>query len=374
MDLIVTSGGLGPTEDDRTAEIVGTFQGRDMVLDAETEATIATILRRLRRRWSGLDEAAILAANRKQAVVPVGAEILDPVGTAPGLVVPPSGDAGPVVVVLPGPPRELQAMWPAVLDSPLFRAVQSDATTYRTQMLRLFGIPESEIASTLRAARDAQIDLDALEITTCLRRGEIEVVTRWEPPQQPVYDAFAGFVRERHADTLFSDDGRTIDEIVAGLLHESGRTVATCESCTGGLLGGRLTELAGSSDYYPGGFVTYANEAKTALAGVPAELIERVGAVSGEVAEAMADGVRQALGATIGIGVTGVAGPGGGSEEKPVGTVWFCVSDADGRLTRRALLPGNRSDIRDRATTVALHLLRRLLLEERDDPAAQATA
>jgi nicotinamide-nucleotide amidase len=265
-------------------------------------------------------------------------------------------------------------MWPAVLDSPLFRAVQAGGTSYRTQMLRLFGIPESEIAATLRAARDAQIDLDALEITTCLRRGEIEVVTRWEPPQQPVYDAFADYVRERHADTLFSDDGRTIDEIVAALLRESGQTVATCESCTGGLLGGRLTELAGSSDYYPGGFVTYANEAKTALAGVPAELIERVGAVSGEVAEAMADGVRRALGATIGIGVTGVAGPGGGTDEKPVGTVWFCVSDADGRLTRRALLPGNRSDIRDRATTVALHLLRRLLLDERDDPAAQATA
>jgi nicotinamide-nucleotide amidase len=374
LDLVITSGGLGPTEDDRTAEIVGGFQGREMVLDAETEAKIATILRRLRRRWSGLDEAAILAANRKQAVVPVGAEILDPVGTAPGLVVPPSGDSGPLVVVLPGPPRELQAMWPAVLDSPLFRAVQAGGTSYRTQMLRLFGIPESEIASTLRAARDAQIDLDALEITTCLRRGEIEVVTRWEPAQQPVYDAFAGFVRERHADTLFSDDGRTIDEIVAGLLRESGRTVATCESCTGGLLGGRLTELAGSSDYYPGGLVTYANEAKTALAGVPAELIERVGAVSGEVAEAMADGARRALGATIGIGVTGVAGPGGGSEEKPVGTVWFCVSDADGRLTRRALLPGNRSDIRDRATTVAMHLLRRLLLDERDDPAAQAAA
>jgi nicotinamide-nucleotide amidase len=374
MDLIVTSGGLGPTEDDRTAEIVGAFQGREMVLDAATEEQIAAILRRLRRRWAGLDEAAILAANRKQAVVPVGAEILDPIGTAPGLVVPPSGEAGPVVVVLPGPPRELQPMWQAVLQSPLFAGVLARATQYRTQMLRLFGIPESEIASTLRGARESGIDIDALEITTCLRRGEIEIVTRWEPPQQDVYDAFAGFVRERHADTLFSDDGRTIDEIVAGLLRESGRTVATCESCTGGLLGGRLTELAGSSDYYPGGFVTYANEAKTALAGVPAELIERVGAVSAEVAEAMADGARRALGASIGIGVTGVAGPGGGSEEKPVGTVWFCVSDADGRLTRRVLLPGSRADVRDRSTTVALHLLRRLLLGERDDPAAQATA
>jgi nicotinamide-nucleotide amidase len=233
-------------------------------------------------------------------------------------------------------------------------------------MLRLFGIPESEIAATLRRAREDGIDLDRLEITTCLRRGEIELVTRWEPDAQDAYDAFAGFVRERHADTLFSDDGRTVDELVADLLRAGGRTVATCESCTGGLLAGRLTELAGSSDYFPGGLVTYANEAKTALAAVDARLIERVGAVSQEVAEAMADGARRALGASIGIGITGVAGPGGGSEDKPVGTVWFSVSDENGRITRRAQLPGGRFEIRDRSTTVALHLLRRLLLDERD--------
>jgi nicotinamide-nucleotide amidase len=365
LDLVVTSGGLGPTEDDRTAAIVGEFQGREMVLDAPTEAKIAEILRRLRRRWNGLDEAAIMAANRKQAVVPEGSEILDPIGTAPGLVVPPVGE-GPTVVVLPGPPRELQPMWASVLESPAFRAAIAGATEYRSQMLRLFGIPESEIAATLRAAREGGIDLDSLEITTCLRRGEVEVVTRWEPAAQATYDAFLAFVRERHADTLFSDDGRTVDQQVADLLRSSGRSVATCESCTGGLLGGRLTELAGSSDYYPGGLVTYANEAKTSLAGVPAETIARVGAVSQEVAEAMADGCRAALGTDIGIGITGVAGPGGGSEEKPVGTVWFSVSDATGRLTRRVHLPGGRFDVRDRSTTVALHLLRRLLLDERD--------
>jgi nicotinamide-nucleotide amidase len=367
MDVVVTSGGLGPTEDDRTAAIVGAFQGREMVLDAPTEAKIHDILRRLRRRWSDLDEAAILAANRKQAVVPAGAEILDPVGTAPGLVVAPAdGTEGPTVVVLPGPPRELQPMWTAVLDSPAFRAAIAGATEYRSQMLRLFGIPESEIAETLRQAREGGIDLDALEITTCLRRGEVEVVTRWEPGAQATYDAFLALVRERHPDTLFSDDGRTVDEQVADLLRTSGRTVATCESCTGGLLGGRLTELAGSSDYYPGGLVTYANEAKTALAAVPAETIARVGAVSQEVAEAMADGARAALGTDIGIGITGIAGPGGGSEDKPVGTVWFSVGDASGRLTRRVHLPGGRFDVRDRSTTVALHLLRRLLLDERD--------
>lgn len=366
VELIVTSGGLGPTEDDRTAEVVGRFQGREMVLDEPTEERIWAILQRLRARWPELDEDAIRAANRKQAVVPRGAEILDPVGTAPGLVVEPAAPPGPVVVVLPGPPRELQSMWPAALDTRGVARVLERATEYRQQMLRLYGIPEAEIAATLRGARSAGIDIDALEITTCLRRGEIEIVTRWEPAWQHAYDAFAAFVAERHGATLFSDDGSTVDEQVAGLLRERGLTVACAESCTGGLLAGRLTDLAGSSEYFPGGLVTYADGAKVALAGVPAETISRVGAVSAEVAQALADGARATLHADVGVGVTGIAGPGGGSEEKPVGTVWLSVGDAAGRLTRRVLLPGGRADVRDRTTTVAMHLLRRLLLGERD--------
>jgi nicotinamide-nucleotide amidase len=344
-----------------------------MVLDEATEARIWEILQRLRVRWGArLDEDAVRAANRKQAVVPVGAEILAPVGTAPGLVVGPAGSgsvgAGPVVVVLPGPPRELQPMWADAVASEGFARVLARATTYRSQMLRLFGIPESEIAATLRAARDSGVDLDALEITTCLRRGEIEIVTRWEPAADDVYAAFADVVRERHADTLFSDDGSSVDEQVAGLLRTRGLRVATAESCTGGLLAGRLTELEGSSAYFPGGVVVYENAAKTALAGVPAAVIARVGAVSSEVAEALADGARTALGADIGIGITGIAGPGGGSAEKPVGTVWLSVAGPDGaRLTRHVQLPGNRFDVRDRSTTVAMHLLRRLLLGETDE-------
>jgi nicotinamide-nucleotide amidase len=363
MDLVVTSGGLGPTADDLTASVVGEFQGREMVLDEPTEARIAEILKPLAARFPNLDMEAVREANRKQAVVPRGSTILPPVGTAPGLVVPPSSGDGPTVLVLPGPPRELQAMWPDAVASEPFRAAVSGAAEIRSDTLRLFGIPESEIAATLRAAEDDGLPLDELEITTCLRRGEIEIVTRYPPAAEPVYRRFVEEVRARHADTLFTEDERTIDEIVAGLLRSSGETVAVAESCTGGLLGGRLTDLAGSSDYFLGGLIVYSDEAKVALAGVDPAVIERVGAVSGEVAEALADGARERVGASIGIGVTGVAGPGGGSEEKPVGTVWFSVSDGgERRITRSVMLPGGRADIRDRSTVVALHLLRRLLL------------
>jgi nicotinamide-nucleotide amidase len=242
----------------------------------------------------------------------------------------------------------------------------ADRTEYRQEMLRMFGIPESEIAETLRVARREGVDLDALEITTCLRRGEVEVVTRYEPSEASVYDAFAQVVRSRHADTLFSDDGTSVDDQVAALLSESGRTIATAESCTGGLLAGRLTDRAGSSAYVLGGLVVYANEAKVALAGVDTALIERVGAVSVEVAEALAQGVAARLGADVGVGITGIAGPGGGSEDKPVGTVCFSVWSAAGTLTRRLTLPGSRGDVRDRSTTVAMHMIRRVLRGEFD--------
>jgi nicotinamide-nucleotide amidase len=312
-------------------------------------------------RWPDLDPEAIRASNRKQAVVPEGATVLEPVGTAPGLVVP--VDGGPTIVVLPGPPRELHAMWPAAVATEAFRAAATGAVELRQEMLRLFGIPESEIAETLRLAEDAH-GLEGLEITTCLRRGEIEVVTRFAPAQARLYQRFVATVRERHADTLFSDDGRTVDQQVADLLRTRGLTIATAESCTGGLLSARLTELAGSSDYVLGGLVVYSNAAKAALADVDPAVIERVGAVSPEVAEALADGARARLAADVGVGITGVAGPGGGTEAKPVGLVCISVTAADARLTRSVNLPGDRADVRDRSSTVAMHLVRRLLLGE----------
>jgi nicotinamide-nucleotide amidase len=365
MALIVTSGGLGPTADDLTAEIVGEFAGREMMLDPELEQRIADILRPLMSRWPGLDLDAVRLANRKQAVVPVGATVLDPVGTAPGLVVPPSDGSGPTVVVLPGPPRELHEMWEKAVETDAFQHAIAGATKYRRGIVRLYGIPESEIANTLRAASEAGLALEPLEITTCLRRGEIEVATRYEPSGEPDYRAFVEFMAERHREQLFSPDGSTVDEQVTAALVRSGRTVAVAESCTGGLMSARLTERGGSSEYFLGGAVVYSNEAKVSLADVDPGLIERVGAVSVEVAEALATGARARFGADFGIGITGIAGPGGGTEEKPVGTVCFSVSSRDGaRLTRQARLPGSRSDIRERSTTVAMHLLRRVLLGE----------
>jgi nicotinamide-nucleotide amidase len=360
MALIVTSGGLGPTADDLTAEVVAEFSGREMLLDPALEGRIEEILAGLMRRWPNLDREAIRVSNRKQAMVPEGATVIDPVGTAPGLVVPPRDGVRPTVVVLPGPPRELQPMWETARGTDAFAAAIEGATTYERGILRLFGIPESEIANTLRAAEAEGLELDALEITTCLRRGEIEVSTRYEPPAEDAYAALVRFIRERHSDTLFSEDGSTVDEQVAQLLD--GRKVAVAESETGGLMAARLTERPGSSARFAGGVVAYSNDAKVSLVGVDAGLIERLGAVSPEVAEALAEGAFERFDADFGIGITGIAGPDGGTDEKPVGTVCFSVVQRGGeRITRATRLPGGRADVRDRSTTVAMHLLRRLL-------------
>jgi nicotinamide-nucleotide amidase len=394
VELVLTSGGLGPTADDLTAEVVGRFQGREMVLDEALERRIEAIVRPLLKRWPNLDPEALRIGTRKQATVPAGATVLEPVGTAPGLVVPP-GDggpssamppsvgpavpasgpaAGPTVVVLPGPPRELQPMWDAAVATSALRGAIGNATVYEQRTLRLFGIPESEIAQTLREAEAQGVELARLEITTCLKRGEIEVVTRYEPDAEAVYSAFERVVRARHPDTLFSTDGSTVDEQVAGMLRgedvgaRPARSIAVAESCTGGDLAARLSAPAGASDYFRGGVVVYANEAKVTQADVDRELIEEHGAVSEQVARALARGIQARLDADVGVGVTGVAGPGGGTEQKPVGLVCLSVTGPEGAaITRSVNLPGARADIRDRATTVALHLIRRLLLGEADD-------
>jgi nicotinamide-nucleotide amidase len=350
LDLVITSGGLGPTADDLTAETVADWVGVPMELDAELDERVWAIVESLRARLGG-ERDAMRAGARKQAHVPRGAVVLEPAGTAPGFIV----GASPPVVILPGPPRELQTMWRRAVEVSPLRELLASAGVLDRRILRFFGLPEPVIAATL-----LELDADALplEITTCLRRGELELATVFS--DAAVYEPFEAELRARHGDVLFSDDGRTIDEVVAALL--AGLTVATAESCTGGLMAGRLTDLAGSSAYVLGGLIVYSNEAKVALAGVDPALIESVGAVSAEVASALAAGARSALGADVGIGITGIAGPGGGSEEKPVGTVCLCVSAPWGTEERVVRLPGSRRDVRDRTTTVAMHMLRGLLL------------
>jgi nicotinamide-nucleotide amidase len=360
VDLIVTSGGLGPTADDMTVEVVARFCGRDLVLDTEVEEKIANILKKLMAHFDRENFDAVRAANRKQAMIPSGAHVLDPVGTAPGVVVP----GKPTVIVLPGPPRELQPMWRRAIETPAAQEAIAGRTTYLQKTIRMFGLPESGLAETLRDAEKTVAGFESLEITTCLRRGEVEMVTRYEPGAADTYAQLTQLLRDRHAQQIFSEDGSRIDDLVAQLL--TGRRIATAESCTAGLLAARLTERPGSSDYVMGGVVSYSNEAKAEVLGVDPALIEQHGAVSEPVAEAMAAGALQHFGADTAVAITGIAGPGGGTPEKPVGTVCFTVklgsAGSEGRGETRTLrLPGNRSDIRERSTTVAMHMLRRAL-------------
>jgi nicotinamide-nucleotide amidase len=360
VDLVVTSGGLGPTADDLTAAVVGDWQGRSSAPDRELEARITAIVEELSagRGWQ-VDPRALAAGTAKQALVPHGAEVLEPTGTAPGLVVPAATEAShPPVVVLPGPPGELQRMWPDAMASPLVTEALAGRAELRQSTIRIWGTPEASIAATLRRLAD---DLHGLEITTCLREGELEVVTRYGVDLDRRYERFVDAVVEEYGSAVFSTDGSTVDDIVAGLLQARGLSIATGESCTAGLLTARLTDRAGSSAWVRGGVAAYANEAKHDLLGVPTDVIERHGAVSEQVAVALAEGARRQLGADVGVGVTGVAGPGGGTPDKPVGLVHLCVVGPDGVLTRAPLLGGGRSQVRARAVSVALHLVRELL-------------
>lgn len=359
MDLIVTTGGLGPTADDLTAEVVGRFAGRELVLDEAMMDKIAEILRGFAKRFR-LDEEAMMEANRKQAMVPEGAVPLDPVGTAPGLVVP-AGER--VVVVLPGPPRELQPMWPAALATGPVREVLARATPLHGYTMRMFGVPESEIAKSLREIEADGVDLGAVEVTTCLRRGEIEIDVRFRDQAEETANAVRDGLARRHPRETFSLDGETVDARVAALLR--GHRLGLAESCSGGLLAARITDLPGASEYMVGGVVSYSNEAKASLLGVDRDLIQARGAVSPEVAEAMAIGALERFEADVGVAITGIAGPGGGTEEKPVGYVCFNARLADGTaIARDPVIPGGREDIRERSALVGMHLLRTLLSGE----------
>lgn len=362
IELVVTSGGLGPTADDLTAEVVAGFCGVESALDPELQEAINAKIAPWAAR-SRFDGPALDAATRKQAMVPAGAAVLDPVGTAPGLVLrrrdAAGGPAGPLVVVLPGPPRELRGMWPSALLAPPMAELLAGVPHAEPRLLRFFGLPESEIAATL-SELGGESDLSRVEVTTCQRRSELEVDLHPLPGAEGVAAALADAIVDRHRRNLLSATGAGTDELLGQALVEHSLTVATGESCTGGLLAGRLVDRPGSSAYVAGGVVAYSNEAKTAMLDVPAEMIETHGAVSPEVARALADGARERFGADIGIGITGVAGPDGGTEAKPVGYVCLCVSTRDGQvIARDPRFSGGRTDVRERSVDLGMHLLLR---------------
>jgi competence/damage-inducible protein CinA-like protein len=361
-DVCLVSGGLGPTHDDRTVELVAQVAGVslrvDESLEHEIEAVSRTIAERLRRPY-----ADFAAGVTKQATVPDGAEVIGIAGTAPGLVL-----EGPacVYVVLPGPPGELRRLWPAAVASEALGAVLRRTTPPGRHVLRFFGASESAVAQALA---DAGGDGDGVEATICARDFEIHVDLVVEPGAEKRGDALAVALRGPLERYLFAEDERPVGEIVLQLCRERGLRLATAESCTGGLVAARLSDVPGASDVLAGGVVSYANDVKVRELGVPEELIGAHGAVSAEVAEAMAVGVRERLGVEVGISVTGVAGPGGGTPEKPVGLVHFYVSTPDGGEARSFSLPGDRATIRSRATVSALHLARRVLTRSRHEVA-----
>jgi len=354
-DLCLVSGGLGPTHDDRTVEMVARVARRALVLDESLEREIERVSRmvaeRMGRRYSEFSTGVT-----KQATLPGGALSLGLAGTAPGFVLDTDGPA--VVVVLPGPPRELRRLWPRALETPPVQRVLERAPERGRAILRFFGTPESAVA---RALAEAGGDGNGVEATICAREFEIHVDLVFELEAGERAEAIAQALRGELERYLFSEDERSVAEIVLDLCRARGFTLGAAESCTGGLVAARLTEIAGSSDVFRGGVVAYANDVKEGELGVTRELLEQHGAVSAEVAQAMARAVRERLSADIGVAVTGIAGPDGGSEEKPVGLVLLHAVGPDGEKARRIELPGDREMVRGRATAAALHLVRKLL-------------
>lgn len=355
-DVCVLSGGLGPTHDDRTIETLARVAGRALVVDTGLEREIEGVSRSYAQRL-GRPYADFMPGVRKQASLPEGAASLGLAGTAPGVVL---ALGGRVAIALPGPPPELRRLWPKAVTSAPFRAVMGRVRPRRHRVLRFFGPSESTVAARLD---DAGGESPGVEVTVCARDFEIHVDVFVEEGADDRAALLERELRSAFGDQLFSEDERPVEELVLALARARGLTLATAESCTGGLVGGRLTSVPGSSDVFLGGIIAYSNAVKERQLGVPPGVLERHGAVSAEAAAAMAEGVCSMLGASVGASVTGVAGPGGGSPEKPVGLVHLHVAGPGAGEALQLDLPGDRDRIRKRATAYVLHLLRRVLTQ-----------
>ena len=350
-DLVVTSGGLGPTHDDRTVEAIAAEAGVPLVLDEEVLARITRWTNGVAERY-GFERGRFDAGNRKQAHIPEGAEVLGIAGTAPALIV---RVGAARLVVLPGVPSELRRLWPLASEHPSLAGLFARAQPRRQWMIRTYGIGESHVADLFAEAGG---DPDGVETSICARNFEIEIDIRAEAASEANGAAMNERMTAALGEFVFAADERPLAEIVLDLLRARGWKAATAESCTGGMVAAKLTDIAGSSDAFAGGVVVYSNELKMSLLGVPPGLLDTHGAVSAEVAEAMAEGARERLGADVAVSVTGVAGPGGGTPEKPVGLVYLHVASPAGGEGRQMEWPGDRAIVRARATVGALQLLR----------------
>jgi nicotinamide-nucleotide amidase len=352
-ELLVVSGGLGPTHDDRTIELLARAAGVGLHTDEELAAQIEEISRRVASRLN-LPYADFEHGVRKQATIPDGALVVGLAGTAPAVVFE-AGDR--VAVALPGPPRELQTLWPLALETEPMRRLLARAQAPERRVMRFYGASESEVAQALAAAGG---DGDGVEVTICARDFELHVDLFVQPGAEARAAEIEAGLESRH---LFSREETSTAELVLALLRERELTLATAESCTGGLVSVRLTDVPGSSDVFVGGIVAYSNDVKAAQLGVPEDVLREHGAVSAETAAAMTHGARERLAADVAVSVTGVAGPDGGTEEKPVGLVFLHASGPMGEKQLRFDFPGDRATIRGRAAVAALHLVRRLVTE-----------
>ena len=355
-DLLVVSGGLGPTHDDRTVELLARAAGVGLHVEEPLREAIEELSRRiaarLNRPWGDFVEGVT-----KQATLPDGALWVGMVGTAPAVVL---EHEGGVAVALPGPPRELEQLWPRVLETQPLQRLLARARARERRVLRFYGVSESAVA---RSLADAGGDGDGVDVTICARDFELHVDLFVDDGGSARADEIERHLIDDVGRYLFAREEVGTAELVLGLLRDQGLTLATAESCTGGLVGGRLTDVPGSSDVYVGGVVAYSDELKREQLGVPVDVLTAHGAVSAETAAAMAHGARERLGADVAVSVTGIAGPDGGSEEKPVGLVYLHAAGPMGERSRRFDFPGDRETIRRRATVGALHLVRTLVTE-----------